>query len=69
MLGRQKFSRPLDTGSHINPVATVRSELPVPTVGVDARAAIGREERVDADFVTSQAQALPARRHKSSSHS
>jgi hypothetical protein len=51
-----------------NPVAIVRGELPVPTAG-DARAAIKWEEQGDPDFVTPQAHALPAQRHKSSSHS
>jgi hypothetical protein len=53
----------------VNPVANVRSELPAPAADVDARATISREEQVDWYFVTPEAQALPAKRHKSSSHS
>ncbi len=53
----------------VNPVANVRSELPAPAAGVDARATISREEHVDPYFVTPEAQALPAKRHKWRSHS
>ena len=53
----------------VNPAAIVRGESIVPTAGVDARAAIKREEQVDPEFVTPQAHALPAQRHKSNSHS
>ena len=53
----------------MHPVAIARSETPLPAMGVDARAAVGPEEHVDPDFVTLEAKALPAKRHKSSSHS
>ena len=53
----------------MNPVANARSELPVPAVKVNARAASSREEHVDPDFVRLETQASPAKPHQSSSHS
>ena len=53
----------------VNPVANVRSELPAPAAGVDARATASRVEQVYPYIVRPEAQALPAKRHKASSHS
>ena len=53
----------------MNPVANARNEISVPAAGVDPPAATRREEYVDPGFITHEARALPAKRHKSSSHS
>ena len=52
----------------MNPVANARNEISVRTVGIVPPAATRREEPVDTAVITHEARALPAKRHKSSSH-
>jgi len=54
--------------SAMNPVTNARSELFVPVPAAAAHAAISAEEQVDPDCVRPDAEALRAKRNKSSSH-